>query len=312
MGAEPMHQPVMLHEVVNALAPRAGDFVIDCTFGRGGHSRAILKSIGQDGRLLALDKDPAALASKEAQELLNDPRFSIVPGSFGQLHRLIDPLLRNRGVSGMLMDLGVSSPQLEDPERGFSFLRNGPLDMRMNPREGPTAAEWLMQVSASELFRVLRDYGEERYASRIARAIIDQRSRKPLTMTKDLVELIEQASPTREKSKHPATRSFQAIRIAVNRELEELELALPQAVDILRPGGRMVVIAFHSLEDRIVKRFMRDQEKGHTPLPLLPFQSIQKRSLRRIGKAIKPGEEEILENPRARSAILRVAERLTE
>jgi 16S rRNA (cytosine1402-N4)-methyltransferase len=300
----------MLRETLEGLALRPGDYAIDCTFGRGGHSRAVLDAIGRDGRLLALDKDPDAVGSEQAQRLLADGRFSIEQCSFGELRRCAESAGWLGKVAGVLMDLGVSSPQLDDAERGFSFLRNGPLDMRMDTGRGVTAAAWLLTVPENELAGVLREYGEERYARRIARAIVEHRSQRPLATTGELAELIEKAVPTREQAKHPATRSFQAIRIALNRELEELERGLEQAVDVLRPGGRLVVIAFHSLEDRIVKRFMRDQEKGPPGASRLPFQPSHTGTLKRIGKAALPTEEEALDNPRARSAVLRVAERL--
>jgi 16S rRNA (cytosine1402-N4)-methyltransferase len=306
-----IHRPVMLREAVEGLAPEPGGYIVDCTFGRGGHSRAILERLGSEGRLLALDKDPDAIASPEAMALRADPRFALEHGSFTRLQEFVEERGWAGRVSGVLMDLGVSSPQLDEAARGFSFTRNGPLDMRMDSSRGATAAEWLAEVSESELVQVLRDYGEERYARRIAHAIIARRSSRPLLSTGDLAEVISQAVPTREKGKHPATRSFQAIRIFINHELEDLESGLRQAVAVLRPGGRLAVIAFHSLEDRIVKRFMRDEARGGGPVdarrPLPPDRPAR---LGRVGKAL-PGAEEIAENPRARSAVLRVAERLT-
>jgi 16S rRNA (cytosine1402-N4)-methyltransferase len=304
------HRPVLLREVLEALAPEAGARVVDCTFGRGGHSRAILERIGATGRLLALDKDPDAVASAEAEALKADPRFTLEHGSFAELAVFVRRLDWEGRVTGVLMDLGVSSPQLDDAERGFSFLRPGPLDMRMDPGRGSSAADWLAAVPEDELARVLKDYGEERYARRIARAVVARRKVRPLTTTGELAALIEQAVPTREQGKHPATRSFQAIRIAVNRELDELEQGLRQAVEVLGPGGRLVVIAFHSLEDRIVKRYMRDEERGGAAADaraLLP--PTRPARLRRIGKAVRPAADEVAENPRARSAVLRVAER---
>jgi 16S rRNA (cytosine1402-N4)-methyltransferase len=306
-----LHRPVLLKEAVECLMPESGSHIVDCTFGRGGHSRVILDCLGDQGRLLALDKDPDAIASREAAALLADPRVTLRHGSFARLRELVEQCGWAGRVSGVLMDLGVSSPQLDEAERGFSFMRSGPLDMRMDTSRGVTAAEWLAVVSENELARVLRDFGEERFAGRIARAVIAQRSHRPVMTTGDLAGIIEQAVPTREKGKHPATRSFQAIRIFINQELDELEQGLQQAIDILRPGGRLVVISFHSLEDRIVKRFMRDEERGGGAHDVRwPGQPLRPARLKRIGKAIMPCAEELSENPRARSAVLRVAERL--
>ncbi|MBS1214732.1 MAG: rsmH [Proteobacteria bacterium] len=301
------HLPVMLAEVLEGLNIQEDGFYVDCTFGRGGHSRGILERLGASGRLLALDKDPAAVASSEAAALCRDERFAIAHGSYTDMARQVECLHRTGGIAGVLMDLGVSSPQLDEAERGFSFMREGPLDMRMDTSQGPTAAQWLEVVTEAELEKVLRVYGEERFARRIARAVIGAR---PIATTLELARLIEKAVPTREKGKHPATRSFQAIRIAVNRELEELERALNQAVSILQPGGRLVVIAFHSLEDRIVKRFIREEERG-LPVPArLPLPGEHCARLRRVGKKRLPSASEIETNVRARSAVLRVAERV--
>jgi 16S rRNA (cytosine1402-N4)-methyltransferase len=306
----PVHRPVLLREALAGLELEAGGLYVDCTFGRGGHSKAILDRLGSAGRLLALDKDPAAVASIEAEGLSADERFCLEYGSFVRLRELAAQRDWLGRVSGVLMDLGVSSPQLDEAERGFSFLRDGPLDMRMDTGRGITAAEWLAEVSETELTAVLRDFGEERYARRIARTIVARRKSRPFLATADLAETVAEAAPTREKGKHPATRSFQAIRIFINRELDELPQGLRQAVEVLRPGGRLAVISFHSLEDRIVKRFMRDEERGggqdklRWPMPPLPAGT-----LKRIGKAIQPSEEEVAKNPRARSAVLRVAER---
>jgi 16S rRNA (cytosine1402-N4)-methyltransferase len=306
-----MHQPVMLSEALDGLALTADGLYIDCTFGRGGHSAAILASLGSEGRLLALDKDPDAVASQAARQLASDLRFALEHGSFASLREYVERRGWQRRVAGVLMDLGVSSPQLDESDRGFSFMRNGPLDMRMDTTRGMTAAEWLASASESEVADVLRDYGEERYARRIARAICEWRSKRPIISTRELVEIIEKAVPTRERGKHPATRSFQAIRIFINRELEELEQGLRQAMDVLKPGGRLVVIAFHSLEDRIVKRFMRDEERGaDAVIAHFPLHPIKPGRLKRIGRARMPGPEEVRNNPRARSAVLRVAERI--
>jgi 16S rRNA (cytosine1402-N4)-methyltransferase len=300
------HQPVMLGEALEGLSMAPDGFYVDCTFGRGGHARAMLARLGPDGRVLALDKDPEAVA-EGARLRAEDRRFAIEHASYAELKACVD---RHGGVgrvAGVLMDLGVSSPQLDDARRGFSFLRDGPLDMRMDSSRGPTAAEWLNAVSEGELARVLKEYGEERFAGRIARAIIAAR---PVATTRQLAAIIEKAAPTRERNKHPATRAFQAIRIAVNRELEELEQALEQAADVLRPGGRLVVISFHSLEDRIVKRFIRGQERGDAASTRLPIpHATHAPRLVRIGKARLPSLSETESNVRARSAVLRVAER---
>lgn len=307
----PAHQPVLLNEALDGLAVEPAGCIVDCTFGRGGHSRAILDRLGSQGRLLALDKDPEAIVSERAQAMSADPRFTLRHGSFADLAKFVDELGWTGRITGALMDLGVSSPQLDVAERGFSFTRSGPLDMRMNTHDGMTAAEWLAMVPEQELAQVLREFGEERFARRIAAAIVKRRAEKPMETTGDLAGIIERAVPTREKGKHPATRSFQAIRIFINKELGELEQGLRQAITVLRPRGRLAVISFHSLEDRIVKRFMRDEERGG-PLgdPRWPLPSSGAARLKRIGKAVMPGDEETSENPRARSAVLRVAERL--
>lgn len=306
--ADGAHLPVMLAEALAGLAIRKDGFYVDCTFGRGGHSRAILQRLGDGGRLLALDKDPAAVGSAAARALLEDPRCAIEHGSSAELRAWVDRHGEVGAVAGVLMDLGVSSPQLDDPVRGFSFLRDGPLDMRMDTSRGPTAAEWLETVAEDELVTVLKEYGEERFARRIARAVVAAR---PIETTRQLAALIEKAVPVREKNKHPATRSFQAIRIAINGELMALEQALTQAVEVLGPGGRLVVISFHSLEDRIVKRFIREQERGRQVPSHLPLLNEHKPRLKRVGKALLPDAAEIENNPRARSAVLRVAERVT-
>lgn len=306
------HKPVMLEEALRQLAVKSDGVYVDCTFGRGGHSSAILARLGAAGRLLAMDRDSEAVASESAEQLLEDPRFSLFHISFNGLSGIAREAGVEGRVDGLLLDLGVSSPQLDNPDRGFSFLRDGPLDMRMDSNSGQTAAQWLADVSEKELVRVLFDYGEERFARRIAKAIIEARSSSPLSTTKQLTELVVTAVPFVDRHKHPATRTFQAIRIAVNKELEQLQDVLRQSLSVLKPGGRLVVISFHSLEDRIVKRFIKDESGGKFDPGKLPVKEadIAKGVLIKIGKAIKAGDEEASLNPRARSAIMRVAERV--
>ena len=305
------HRAVLLDEAVEGLCLRPGDIVVDCTFGRGGHSRRILEIIGDSGRLLALDKDLAAINSREARELGLDGRLELVHTSFTDLKKQAERRGLCGKVAGVLMDLGVSSPQLDQGDRGFSFLKDGPLDMRMNESAGQTAAEWLGVVSEAELREVLFRYGEERNARKIASEIISRRNASPVKTTGELAKLIERCTSKREKGKHPATRSFQAIRIHINQELRELEESLPQAVDVLRPGGRLAVIAFHSLEDRIVKRFMRDAERGcSSEEAKQKFEGTARVRLKRMGRAIKPGDPERITNVRSRSAVLRIAEKV--
>jgi 16S rRNA (cytosine1402-N4)-methyltransferase len=305
---EGLHLPVMLTEALEALAIRPDGFYVDCTFGRGGHSLAILRQLGKSGHVLAMDKDVAALESIEAKALLEDSRFALVHGSFIGVRQQAQRFGMDGKVDGVLMDLGVSSPQLDQAERGFSFLRDGPLDMRMDSSQGQTAAEWLAQVEEKELAWVLKTYGEERFARRIAQAIVKAR---PIASTRQLAALIEKVVPLREKHKHPATRSFQAIRIAVNRELDELDEGLMETLEVLAPRGRLAVISFHSLEDRIVKHFMREQERGKPTPPRLPVLNMHQPTLKTVGKAKKPSAEELRENARARSAVLRIAERVS-
>jgi 16S rRNA (cytosine1402-N4)-methyltransferase len=299
----------MLVEALEGLAVRPDGFYIDCTFGRGGHSKEIVQRLGDAGRLLALDKDSAALESVEAKAFRNDPRVILAHGSFASLKEQAERYGMVGNVAGLLMDLGVSSPQLDEAERGFSFLRDGPLDMRMDTSAGLTAAEWLEGVDAKELAWVLKNYGEERFAKRIAESIVAAR---PITSTRQLATLIERVATHKEKHKHPATRSFQAIRIAVNHELDELKAGLAQAVEVLAPEGRLAVISFHSLEDRIVKHFIREQERGKPVPSRLPLLAEHKPVLKMVGKARMPTEEELRTNVRARSAVLRVAERVAE
>ena len=307
-----VHLPVMYAEVLQQLAIKKDGIYIDCTFGRGGHSQGILDQLGQNGQLLAFDCDSEAINSDYAQAMLTDERFRLVHSRFSELETIVDGANLSGKVDGILLDLGVSSPQLDNPERGFSFLREGPLDMRMDGKAGVSAEQWLAAVDEKVLIRVLFDYGEERFARRIARSIVETRARSPITTTRELAELIEQAIPGREKHKHPATRTFQAIRIEINKDLDELKAVLEQSVRILRPGGRLVVISFHSLEDRIVKRFIRDESGAKYNPGRLPVREVDIATgmLKRVSKALKAGKQEIGQNPRSRSAIMRVAERV--
>ena len=312
MSEDFAHQPVLLDEVLDGLAIKPDGIYVDGTFGRGGHASAILERLGPEGRLLAIDKDPQAVAAAEAR-FGADPRFAIEQGSFTQLESLVQKRgwQQQGGVDGVLLDLGVSSPQLDDASRGFSFRQDGDLDMRMDPSRGQSAAEWLATADEYDIRRVLREYGEEKFAKRIAYAIVKARVENPITSTRQLAALIADASPFHERGKDPATRSFQAIRIFINNELGDVKACLPQALEVLRPGGRLAVISFHSLEDRIVKRFMRDEARGDDFPPGLPIpQSALSPKLRLIGKAIRASKQEIDHNPRARSAVLRLAERL--
>lgn len=304
------HQSVLLEEAVDALSMKPNGFYIDATFGRGGHSQAILQQLNQDGRLLAIDKDPEAI-NNALNSFKEDARFACRHGSFRAMKKFAEEFQPQRSVDGVLFDLGVSSPQLDQAARGFSFMHDGPLDMRMNTQEGLSAAEWLASVSEQELVDVLFVYGEERFARRIARAIVTEREETPLTSTKQLATLIAKAVPKKELHKHPATRSFQAIRIWLNQELSDLQQGLETALDILTPGGRIVAISFHSLEDRCVKQFMKRQAEGDPLLRKLPLSEAQRGvRLKIIGKAQKPSQEEIARNVRARSAILRIGEKI--
>jgi 16S rRNA (cytosine1402-N4)-methyltransferase len=311
MTQAPTHRPVLLQEVLDGLAVRPGGIYIDGTFGRGGHAAAILDRLDASGRLFAVDKDPEAVRVA-GERFGRDARFHMQRGTFAMLGQLAREQGITGRVSGVLLDLGVSSPQLDDPARGFSFLKDGPLDMRMDPDSGVSAAEWLAAAGEAEIVRVLQEYGEERFARRIAQAIVRGRAERPLRTTQQLAALIAAAVPTRERHKNPATRSFQALRIQVNQELQDLALALEQLVDLLEPGGRLAVISFHSLEDRMVKRFLRRESRGEElPLDLPVTGGPAPGRLRLIGKAIRAGAQEIAANPRARSAVLRIAERQT-
>lgn len=311
MGNALQHQTVLLNEAVNALVTRTDGVYVDGTFGRGGHSRAVLAKLGEAGRLIAFDKDPQAIETARA---IDDKRFEIVHDSFAGLR----PAMAARGIarlSGVLLDLGVSSPQLDDPERGFSFRADGPLDMRMDPTRGESAADWLARATQQELTEVIRDYGEERFAVQIAKALVARRAESgrlgPLDSTGELAEIVAHAVKTREKGKDPATRTFQAIRIYINQELAELQVVLEAGLSLLEQGGRLVVISFHSLEDRIVKRFMQAHASAPAVDRRLPIRAVDLPSppLKVIGRVFA-SPDEVEANPRARSAVMRVAERV--
>ena len=304
------HVPVLLGPVLDGLNLKPDGCYVDGTFGRGGHSREILRQLGENGRLIAIDRDPQAIAAAP-EVLAADPRFELIRGDFAQLETFIGERGLVGQVDGLLFDLGVSSPQLDEADRGFSFLRDGPLDMRMDPDSGMPASEWLANVKEQELKLVLKKYGEEKYAHRIARAIVTARDEAPISRTAQLARIVEEARPARGEKIHPATKTFQAIRIAINEELQQLETVLHQALDALKRGGRLCVVSFHSLEDRIVKRFMRDasrESEQYRGMPDVPAEYRPK--LKIIGKAITATSEEIAANPRARSARLRIAERI--
>ena len=298
-----MHEPVLLAEALDALAIRSDGVYVDGTFGRGGHSRAILERLGPAGRLIAFDRDPEAEAAARA---IADSRFQFHRAAFSAL----GAVLGAQKVSGMLFDLGVSSPQLDDPRRGFSFRADGPLDMRMDPTRGESAADFLAQAEEQQIGEVIRAYGEERFAKQIAKAIVAARGGEPLRRTRQLADLVAKTVRTREPGQDPATRTFQALRIHVNRELEEVQMMLPQAVAHLQADGRLAVISFHSLEDRLVKRFMQVHSRPNVPerLPLRASE-MPEPALRILGRAVRASEAETRRNPRARSAILRVAAR---
>jgi len=310
MGSGLEHQPVLLEEAINALNIKADGVYVDATFGRGGHSESILDCLNDSGRLLAFDQDPQAV-SYGRRRFENDKRIEIIHCNFRQVANMVAERGLDKKIDGVLMDLGVSSPQLDDAARGFSFTRSGPLDMRMNTEEGESAVQWLSRVSLNDLTHVLRKYGEEKSARRIAKAIIASRNEMEIEDTRQLAEIIVNAVPGYEKHKHPATRSFQAIRIYINEELQALEQGLHAAVSVLAVAGRLAVISFHSLEDRIVKRFMRTMTSPPSipaGLPVMNADIVV--PYRLVGKPCVPGEEEITRNPRARSARLRVLERV--
>ena len=303
------HTAVLLEQAVDGLKVRSDGCYVDCTFGRGGHSRLILARLGSAGRLIALDRDPQAVA---AGGEIDDGRFRMLHGRFSRLAELAVGAGVTRA-DGILLDLGMSSPQLDDPARGFSFRFDAPLDMRMDAAGGVTAAEWLAHAAETEIREVIRNHGEERFAKQIAAAIVAARARGPVGTTRQLAALVAEAVPAREPHQDPATRTFQALRIHLNQELEELSLALPQCLQLLRPAGRLVVISFHSLEDRIVKRFMRDNARPD-PLPRrLPLRAheLPQPKVKLLGRPLRPSAAEIAANPRSRSAVMRIAERTT-
>lgn len=304
------HYPVLLKEVVEYLAIDSEGIYIDATFGRGGHAAQILQKLGEKGQLIAIDKDPEAVVYAK-QRWGNDKRFQVYQGSFNCVEKIAKTLGIDGQISGLLLDLGVSSPQLDQAERGFSFLRDGPLDMRMDPKTGISAAEWLACAEEKEIAQVLKDYGEERYAKRIANAIGEERELKPIVTTVHLANVVKLAHPRWDRNKHPATKTFQAIRIRINNELEDLKSCLEQSLDVLKIGGRLLVISFHSLEDRIVKRFIRKHSQEAVELKMLPIMPAEWRpKLKSLGRGIKPDAYAIAENPRSRSAVLRIAEKI--
>ncbi len=304
-----LHQPVLLQQAITALAIQPNGIYIDCTFGRGGHSRAILSNLGTSGQIIAFDQDPDSIETAQSLST-EDQRFSFIHSQFNQLINQLKAKNIIGQVNGILLDLGMSSPQLDIAARGFSFLREGPLDMRMNPTIGLSVAEWLETAEVDEIAYILKTYGEERFAKRIARAIVATQNSQPLKTTLQLAELVSQSIPKQRGKvfKHPATRTFQALRIFINQELEQIEQVLPQTLEVLAPGGRLVVISFHSLEDRIVKHFIRKQARGDDFPPNLPVRQDQLNpKLKIISKPIMPNTTEIEQNPRSRSAVMRVA-----
>jgi len=306
------HITVLLDEALDGLALKSDGIYIDATFGRGGHSRKLLAQLGPQGKLFAIDRDPTAIAVASELEL-EDSRFKILPGPFSGLADYVEELGLTGQIDGVLMDLGVSSPQLDDAQRGFSFMREGPLDMRMDPTSGRSVAQWLAQAEVDEISSVIKKFGEENWAVHIARAIVKDRVDAPFETTKQLADFIARVVPVKDKNKHPATRTFQAFRIYINSELEEVEQALLASIDVLKSGGRLSVISFHSLEDRIVKRFIRKQSKGDDVpfgIPMTEEQLNKSRTYKAISKAIKPSKDEIEQNPRSRSSVLRIAQRL--
>lgn len=304
------HTTVLLHEAVDALVTDTDGFYVDGTFGRGGHTAELLGRLSDQGSVLAIDKDPQAISAGQ-QRFAKDARLQLFHGSFADLQNVAAEMGKTGEISGVLLDLGVSSPQLDQAERGFSFMRDGPLDMRMDTSRGLSAAEWIAAADEQDIARVIKEYGEERFARRMASAVVKERVKAPITGTVQLAGILAAAHPAWERGKHPATKAFQAIRIFINRELEDLEDLLAQIIDNLKVGGRLVVISFHSLEDRRVKRFIRDQEQGIKLPKNLPIRDIDRGvRLVKVGKAIKPAVTEVDGNIRSRSAVMRIAERV--
>lgn len=311
MQKDKSHISVLLEESIDGLAIKADGIYIDCTFGRGGHSGLILDNLGSSGRLIAIDRDPTAIAA--AEKFADDKRFTIEHHGFADLQMIVDKHQLNHKVDGILLDLGVSSPQLDEAERGFSFMKDGPLDMRMDTTQGQTAAQWLAVADVEDITWVLRTFGEEKHAWKIANAIVDERENITLTRTSQLAELIKKTAPQREIKKHPATRSFQAIRMYINSELEQIEQALSASLNVLAEEGRLVVISFHSLEDRLVKQFMKKHSQGkRVPrgMPISEAELNKGKKLSLVGRKQKPSKNEVEENVRSRSSVLRVAQRL--
>lgn len=310
-ASQSVHRSVLLDESISALAINPDGIYMDATFGRGGHSELVLEKLSERGRLIALDRDPEAIVS--AERFADDPRFCIEHVAFSEMCEVAEKHNVLGKVDGILMDLGVSSPQLDDAQRGFSFMRSGPLDMRMDTTSGISAAQWLAKADEDDICQVIKEFGEEKFGKRIANAIVLRRVEKPILTTAELAELVDQAVPVKDKYKHPATRTFQAIRIYINSELDEVRAGLKTALTCLNSGGRLAVISFHSLEDRLVKRFMREQSRGmQVParMPITEAQINATKAMRLIGKALKPGEQEVHQNTRSRSSVLRVAEKL--
>jgi 16S rRNA (cytosine1402-N4)-methyltransferase len=304
------HTTVLLQEAVEALVTDPDGFYVDGTFGRGGHTAELLARLSARGRVLAIDKDPQAIASGE-ERFAQDDRLGFFHGSFAELQNVAAQMEKAGEISGVLLDLGVSSPQLDQADRGFSFMRDGPLDMRMDTSRGLSAAEWIASADEQEIGRVIKEYGEERFARRMASAVIRERAIKPITGTVQLAKILAAAHPAWERGRHPATKAFQGIRIFINRELDDLEDLLAQVIDTLKVGGRLVIISFHSLEDRRVKRFIRDQEQGIKLPKNLPVRDVDRGvRLVKVGKAIKPAVSEVDGNVRSRSAVMRIAERV--
>ena len=304
------HRTVLLKEAVEALMIDASGFYIDGTFGRGGHTAELLSCLSENAIVWAIDKDPRAISEGRAR-FQEDGRLKFVHGSFADLTTVLSAEGKVGELSGVLLDLGVSSPQLDEAERGFSFMRDGPLDMRMDTTRGLSAAEWIASADEKDIAQVIKDYGEERFARRMASAVVREREKTPITRTVQLAGILAAAHPAWERGRHPATKAFQAIRIFINRELEDLESLLDQIIDALKVGGRLVVISFHSLEDRRVKRFIRDQERGIKLPKNQPIRDVERGvKLKKVGKAIKPQRSEVDENVRSRSAVMRIAERV--